>query len=73
MMLELNDIQHILLARTPALTGEYVFLSFRDATAGRAWLNGILDKVRSAADVQSSIASGRTSTLRSIRRPLMAT
>jgi Dyp-type peroxidase family len=57
MMLELNDIQHILLARTPALTGEYVFLSFRDATAGRAWLNGILDKVRSAADVQSSIAS----------------
>ena len=54
MMLELNDIQHILLARTPALTGEYVFLSFRDATAGRAWLNGILDKVRSAADVQSS-------------------
>ena len=48
-MLELDDIQHILLTRTPALTGEYVFLSFRNPASGRAWLNGLLDKVRSAA------------------------
>ena len=48
-MLELDDIQHILLTRTPALTGEYVFLSFRNPASGRAWLNGLVDKVRSAA------------------------
>ncbi len=29
-MLEFDDIQHILLTRTPALTGRYEFLSFRD-------------------------------------------
>ena len=28
-MLELDDIQHILLMRVPALTGRYEFLSFR--------------------------------------------
>ena len=48
MTLELDDIQHILLTRTPALTGEYVFVSFRDPTSGRKWLNGLVDKVRSA-------------------------
>src|SRR5688572_10054436 len=58
-MLELDDIQHILLARTPALTGEYVFLSFRNPASGRAWLGGLVDKVRSAADVQSSLASSK--------------
>src|SRR5688572_30909657 len=58
-MLELDDIQHILLTRTPALTGEYVFLSFRSPASGRAWLNGVVDKVRSAADVQSSLASSK--------------
>ena len=39
-MLELNDIQYIVLARAPAVTGRYEFLSFRDAAAGRAWLAG---------------------------------
>jgi Dyp-type peroxidase family len=57
--LELDDVQHILLTRTPALTGEYVFLSFRNPASGRAWLGGLLDKVRSAADVQSSLASSK--------------
>ena len=33
-MLELDDIQHILLTRAPALTGRYEFLSFRDAAGG---------------------------------------
>ena len=58
-MLELDDIQHILLTRTPALTGEYLFVSFRDPTSGRKWLNGLLDTVRSAADAQVSLDSSR--------------
>ena len=54
-MLELEDIQHILLARTPALTGRYEFLSFRNAAGGRAWLSAILEKVQSAAEVLASV------------------
>lgn len=54
-MLELDDIQHILLMRVPALTGRYEFLSFRNATAGRVWLSGIREKVESAADVHASV------------------
>ncbi len=38
-MLENEDIQHILLTRTPALTGRYEFLSFHSPTGGRAWLS----------------------------------
>jgi Dyp-type peroxidase family len=52
-MLEFDDIQHILLTRTPALTGRYVFLSFRDACAGRAWLSELLPNVQSAAQVNT--------------------
>ena len=51
-MLELDDIQHILLTRVPALTGRYEFLSFRSAAGGRAWLSAIADKVQSAAAIQ---------------------
>ena len=58
-MLELDDIQHILLTRTPALTGQYVFVSFRDAAGGGGWLAGLLDKVQSAAEVESSVASSK--------------
>ena len=54
-MLEFDDIQHILLTRTPALTGRYEFLSFRSASGGRAWLNEILKTVQSAADVLDSV------------------
>src|SRR4029453_12366910 len=54
-MLELDDIQHILLTRTPALTGRYEFLSFPDGAGGRVWLSGILDKVASAAEVQAPV------------------
>ena len=53
-MLELDDIQHILLTRTPALTGRYVFLSFADAESGRAWLKEMMPIVRSAAEVGTS-------------------
>jgi Dyp-type peroxidase family len=54
-MLELDDIQHILLMRVPALTGRYEFLSFRNATGGRAWLSAIREKVESAAEVRASV------------------
>ena len=54
-MLEFDDIQHILLTRTPALTGRYEFLSFRSGSAARAWLNEILKTVQSAADVLDSL------------------
>ena len=54
-MLEFDDIQHILLTRTPALTGRYEFLSFQNPTAGRAWLGRILETVASAQTVRSSI------------------
>src|SRR4051794_41947952 len=56
-MLELEDIQHILLTRTPALTGQYEFVSFRDPAAGRTWVGALLDKVQSSADVEATVAS----------------
>lgn len=49
--LELDDIQHILLTRTPALTGRYEFLTFDSAAGGRAWLSEMLPLAQSAADV----------------------
>jgi Dyp-type peroxidase family len=58
-MLELDDIQHILLTRTPALTGQYEFVSFRNGAAGRAWVTALLDKVQSAAEVESTVASSQ--------------
>ena len=54
-MLELDDIQHIVLTRTPALNGRYEFLSFRNVAGGRAWLNAILGTVQSSAQVRASI------------------
>ena len=44
-MLELEDIQHFLISRPPALAARYEFLAFRRRGAGREWLKGILDKV----------------------------
>jgi Dyp-type peroxidase family len=58
-MLELDDIQHILLTRTPALTGQYEFVSFKEAAGGQAWVGGLLDKVQSAAEVEASVSSSR--------------
>jgi deferrochelatase/peroxidase EfeB len=52
-MLELNDIQHFLLERTPGLAGRYDFLSFEHPAAGRAWLSGMLGEVATAAAVRS--------------------
>ncbi len=54
-MLEIDDIQHILLTRAPALTGRYEFLSFRDPRGGRAWLSAIKEKVHSVAEMRASV------------------
>src|SRR3954471_8819278 len=45
LMLELDEIQHFLLARPRALAARYGFLTFRPPAGGRAWLSGIIDKV----------------------------
>lgn len=55
MVLELDDIQHIVLTRTPAMTGRYEFLAFDDPASGRAWLSELLDKAQSAADVSETV------------------
>ena len=52
-MLELEEVQHFLVARTPAMAARYEFLSFRDARQGRQWLSGILDKIGTAATAKS--------------------
>jgi Dyp-type peroxidase family len=54
-MLEFDDIQHMVAARVPAVTGRYEFLSFREPAQGRAWLGGIIDKVPSVAQARDSI------------------
>lgn len=54
-MLELDDIQHILLTRTPAITGRYEFLTFDTAAGGRAWLSELLDKTQSATDAVATM------------------
>lgn len=59
MTLDLDDIQHILLTRTPAMTGRYEFLSFDTAAGGRAWLTELLDRVQSAADAHDTMADAK--------------
>ena len=58
-MLELDDIQHILLTRTPAITGRYEFLTFDTQAGGRAWLSELLDLVQSAADATDTMDESR--------------
>ena len=58
-MLELDDIQHFLIARPPALAARYEFLSFRRAEGARAWLAGIRAKVGTAQAVGSSPLDAR--------------
>ncbi len=57
--LELDDIQHILLTRTPAITGRYEFLTFDTPEGGRAWVSALLDKVESAASVPATMDTTR--------------
>jgi Dyp-type peroxidase family len=58
-MLELDDIQHMVLTRVPAVTGRYEFLSFGQPSQGRAWLAGIIDKVASAQAVSANVDTER--------------
>ena len=58
-MLDFDDIQHILLTRAPALNGRYVFLSFKSAKGGRAWLAAVLEMVHSAKAMKESVAQDR--------------
>ena len=58
-MLEVDDIQHLVLTRVPAITGRYEFLSFRQPSQGRAWLAGIIDKVASARAVRDGVDGER--------------
>src|SRR5438105_9631223 len=58
-MLEFDDIQHLLLTRTPAITGRYEFLTFDDPAGGRAWLSELLPVVESAAAAQASMDSSK--------------
>src|SRR5262245_3682896 len=61
--LELDDIQHFLLTRTPALAARYEFIRFPDATAGREWLTAIVEKVGSGRAVGEQRADARWVTL----------
>ena len=56
-MLEFDDIQHLLLTRTPAITGRYEFLTFGNPAGGRAWLSELIPVVESAAKAQASMDS----------------
>src|SRR3954464_1153662 len=61
--LELDDIQHFLLARTPALAARYEFLTFDDGAAGRAWLTGLVDRVGTGRPVGSPSPDARWVTI----------
>src|SRR5438067_10908878 len=54
-MLENEDIQHILLTRTPAIPGRYELRSILKAAGGRALLSAIREKAQSAAEVMASV------------------
>ena len=58
-MLEFDDIQYFLISRPRALAARYEFLTFRQPAGGRAWLMGIIEKVRSAKGVGSNNADSR--------------
>src|SRR5262245_48218100 len=61
--LELDDIQHFLLARAPALAARYEFIRFPDAASGRKWLSTMVEKVGSGREVGEQRADARWVTL----------
>jgi deferrochelatase/peroxidase EfeB len=61
--LDLDDIQHFLLTRTPALAARYEFLSFASAAAGRAWLAGLVDRVGTGQSVGTASPDARWVTI----------
>src|SRR5262245_5613573 len=58
-MLEIDDIQHFLLTRTPALAARYEFLKFPSADVGRTWLSTMADKVGTGKSVGEQRADAR--------------
>jgi deferrochelatase/peroxidase EfeB len=58
-VLELDDIQHFLISRPPALAARYEFLMFHQPAGGRAWLKSILVKVGTAVEVGSEEPDSR--------------
>lgn len=50
-MLELDDIQHYLLARPHATIAQYNFITFKSAESGRRWIGALLDTVGVAKTV----------------------
>jgi deferrochelatase/peroxidase EfeB len=62
-MLELSDIQHFLVARTPARAARYEFLSFRTPAAGQRWLEGLVGKVGTAQSVGANSPDARWITI----------
>ncbi len=53
-MLELEDVQHYLLTRPHATIAQYNFITFRDAQAGRNWINALSDIVGTAKTVMAA-------------------
>lgn len=62
-MLALDDVQHFLVSRTPAMAARYEFLSFREEGKGNAWLSAMLKKVATAKAVGSGIPDARWVTI----------
>jgi Dyp-type peroxidase family len=60
---ELDDLQHFLITRTPALAARYEFVSFANAAAGAEWLRGLIDKVGTASSVGTSSPDARWVTI----------
>src|SRR4051812_15464624 len=61
--IDLEDLQHFLMARPPARAARYEFLSFHNASGGRAWLRGVIDKVGNAKAVGSNVVDSRWVTI----------
>ena len=61
--LDLDDIQHFLLTRTPALAARYEFLNFETVAAGRAWLAGLVTKVGTGQSVGTASPDARWVTI----------
>ncbi|MFL5740689.1 MAG: Dyp-type peroxidase [Flavisolibacter sp.] len=53
-MIELEDIQHYLLARPHATIAQYNFMSFRTAESGRKWIEALSDIVGNAKTVMAN-------------------
>src|SRR3954454_15312072 len=50
-MLELEDIQHYLLARPNAVIAQYNFITFHDGQAARNWVEALIPTVGTAKSV----------------------